>query len=210
MSTASLSRRPPTPTSTVLRIGDVASAAGVSVDALRFYERRGLLHPAARRASGYREYTPDTIRLVRFIRRAQALGFTLAEVQDLVRLRERAWAGNGPAQVREAVDAKVRDIDRRLRELQALRGALGRLITACDEACSKPSDSTARTRRRVSGRADDGALECPLIEALETAAELELSESAVPTNSARPPKPGRPVAKKRRTPASSSSPRRTS
>lgn len=205
-----MSRGPVAPTSTVLRIGGVASAAGVSVDALRFYERRGLLRPAARRASGYREYTPDTIRLVRFIRRAQALGFTLAEVQELVRLRERAWAGNGPAQVREAVDAKVRDIDRRLRELQALRGALGRLITACDEACAKPADPAARARRRVSARADNGALDCPLIEALETAAELDLSEPAVATNPVRPPKPGRPVAKKGRAPAPSPSSRRTS
>jgi DNA-binding transcriptional MerR regulator len=161
----------------ILRIGDVATAAGVSVDALRFYERRGLLRPAGRRASGYREYTPDTVRLVRFIRRAQSLGFTLAEVDELVRLRERAWAGSGPAQLRKAADAKVREIDRRIRELRALRGALDRLITDCDAACAS--------------KGPVAALDCPLVEALEIPAE-----------------PGRPVTRKRKSPATIPSPNR--
>ena len=82
------------------------------MDTLRFYERRGLTRPAGRRASRYREYSPDSVRLVRFIRRAQALGFTLAEVDDLVRLRERAWAGDAPRQLRDAAGAKVSDIGR--------------------------------------------------------------------------------------------------
>lgn len=193
---------------TNLRIGDVAAAAGVSVDALRFYERRGLLRPAGRRASGYREYTPDTIRLVRFIRRAQALGFTLSEVEELVRLRERAWIGNGPAQVREAVDAKVRDIDRRLRELHALRGALGKLITACDAACASPADPAAQTARRASGRSADGTLECPLIEALETAAESDPTHHVTASVIARPPKPRRAVQKQQRASATTPSPTR--
>lgn len=205
MRTTSSSRLAAKPAPTGLRIGHVAAQAGVSVDALRFYEKRGLLRPAGRRASGYREYTADTIRLVRFIRRAQALGFTLTEVQDLVRLRERAWAGNGPAQVREAVDAKVRDIDRRLRELGALRSALGRLVTACDEACASPS---ARARRRTTQRSDNGALECPLIEALETAAEFDMREDETGASEARPPAPGRTVTSRTRSPAARPSPAR--
>lgn len=152
----------------LLRIGDVAARSGASVDALRFYEKRGLLKPARRRASGYREYTPDAVGLVRFIKRAQELGFTLAEVAELVRLRERAWKGNGPGALRKAADAKVSDIDRRIRELRAMRGALARLIAACDEACGidGASGQTCDT--------DDccvpptgGVLDCPLIEALE-------------------------------------------
>ena len=65
---SSLSRGAPVSATPALRIGDVAAAAGVSVDALRFYERRGLLKPAARRASGYREYTSEAVGLVRFAR----------------------------------------------------------------------------------------------------------------------------------------------
>src|SRR5439155_14391568 len=98
--------------------------SGVSVDALRFYERRGLLHPIGRRPSGYREYGPEAVRVVGFIRRAQGLGFTLTEVEELVRLREGAWAGNAPQQLREAALTKVRDVERRIRQLRGLHGAL--------------------------------------------------------------------------------------
>ena len=181
------------PAEPLLRIGDVAEQSGVSVDALRFYEKRGLLKPASRRASGYREYTPDAVRLVRFIRRAQDLGFTLAEVAELVRLRERAWKGNGPSSLRKAADAKVVDIDRRVRELRAMRGALARLINACDVACGIDGTASAGCA------ADDccvaptgGVLDCPLIEALEA-------------EDAAAPRPGRRGKQARRTPAHTSS-----
>ena len=137
-------------------IGNLASRTGVSVEALRYYEQRGLVRPAGRRASGYREYAADTVRLVRFIKRAQALGFTLAEVDDLVQLRGRAWSGDAPWRLREAAVAKVADIDRRIRELKALKTALGQLVTACDAACPADGDQTA------------SPLPCPLIEAFDT------------------------------------------
>jgi len=70
-----------------IRIGEVAARAGVNVQTLRYYERRGLLKPPARRPSGYREYSPDAVRVVRFIKRAQQLGFTLDETGELLRLR---------------------------------------------------------------------------------------------------------------------------
>jgi len=70
-----------------LRTGEVAAQAGVNVQTLRYYERRGLLKEPARRASGYREYPPDSIGLIRFIKRAQELGFTLTEIEDPLRLR---------------------------------------------------------------------------------------------------------------------------
>jgi MerR family copper efflux transcriptional regulator len=177
----------------LLRIGDVAEAAGVSVDALRFYERRGLLKPAARRASGYREYTDDTIRLVRFIRQAQSLGFTLAEVDELVRLRERAWSGGAPMRLREATVAKMHEIDRRVRELRALRGALASLLKDCDKACA-------------SGKPTVNALDCPLIEALDAAAGLDEGEGAGKARTSRAPAPGRTVARKRRAPVPTPSP----
>ncbi|MGH7710886.1 MAG: MerR family transcriptional regulator [Gemmatimonadaceae bacterium] len=139
-----------------IRIGDLASLTGVTVEALRYYERRGLLHPAGRRASGYREYATETVRLVRFIKRAQGLGFTLAEVAELVRLRDGAWSGDAPRKLRDAADAKVADIDGRMRELGALKRVLAELVDACDESC------------RVNGAARGNPLPCPLVEAFDT------------------------------------------
>jgi DNA-binding transcriptional MerR regulator len=70
-------------------IGQVAAAAAVNVQTLRYYERVGLLPRPARRASGYRTYTRDTVQRVRFIKRAQELGFTLGEIADLLAQRAR-------------------------------------------------------------------------------------------------------------------------
>lgn len=148
-----------------IRIGDLASQTGVSVEALRYYEQRGLVAPSGRRASGYREYPADTVRLVRFIKRAQGLGFSLAEVEELVRLRQRAWSGDAPWQLREVTVAKVQDIDRRMSELAALKGALTSLIDACDQAC--PVDTK---------QAGD-PLPCPLIEAFDTTDASDLPDA---------------------------------
>jgi MerR family copper efflux transcriptional regulator len=71
-----------------MRIGQLARAANVSVQALRFYERKGLLAAPPRRISGYREYPPGAVQTVRFIRRAQDLGFALREVKELLALQE--------------------------------------------------------------------------------------------------------------------------
>jgi DNA-binding transcriptional MerR regulator len=70
-----------------LRTGEVARMAGVNVETLRFYEREGILAEPPRRASGYREYPPETIDLVRFVKRAQEVGFSLREVRELLELR---------------------------------------------------------------------------------------------------------------------------
>jgi MerR family copper efflux transcriptional regulator len=144
------------PASRPLRIGELAAQTGVSVEAIRYYEARGLLRPASRRQGGYREYAPEASRQVHFIKRAQALGFTLGEVKDLVRLREAAWAGDATRQLHDATVAKLADIDRRLRELSELRTEIGGLLAACDAAC--PSDGTLRP---------SVAEECPLVEALD-------------------------------------------
>ena len=146
-----------------LRIGALAARTGVSVEALRYYETRGLLRPAARRSTGYREYATATVRVVLFIKRAQALGFSLAEVEELVRLRERAWAGDGPRQLREAAVTKLEDIDRRIRQLGAMRGALAELVDACDTACLAGAESAAKCE----SPRPPTALPCPLIEALD-------------------------------------------
>ncbi|HUF69889.1 MAG TPA: MerR family transcriptional regulator [Longimicrobiales bacterium] len=156
-----------------LRIGDVAARAAVTVETLRYYERRGLVRPARRLRSGYREYTADAVGVVRFIKRAQSLGFTLAEVEELVRLRERAWSGDATHLLRDAVVAKTEDIERRMRELRALADELGDMVAACDAACpEEPADAecdtlaAARNRVPASTRLAN-ALDCPLVEALD-------------------------------------------
>lgn len=130
-----------------LSIGEVAGEAGVNVQTLRFYERRGLLAEPPRRASGYRDYPPDSVSRVRFIKRAQELGFSLAEVEDLLRLRD------DPAipcrRVRSTAEAKMTEIDAKLRHLRAMRSALAALVKSC-----------AENRKH----------HCPLLEALEEAA----------------------------------------
>lgn len=142
----------------VLRIGDLAARAGVSVDALRYYERRGLLHPSGRRASGYREYPPEASGVVHFIKHAQELGFTLGEVEELLRLRGGAGRRGAGLAVREVAVAKLRDIDEKLRMLSALRGALADLVAECDQTCGVDADAA-------------DALHCPIIAALNAAGD---------------------------------------
>lgn len=128
------------PAGAVLRIGDLAAAAGVSPDALRYYERRGLLQPAGRRASGYREYPPEAIGVVRFIKHAQALGFSLAEVVELLRLRETPARRGAGLEVRDVAATKLREIDEKLRMLGALRDSLFVLVAECDQTCGTNVD----------------------------------------------------------------------
>jgi Hg(II)-responsive transcriptional regulator len=132
-----------------MRIGEVAAQAGVNVETLRYYERRGLLGTPLRRPSGYRDYTPETIAVIRFVKRAQELGFTLDEVDDLLRLR-RDKEGRC-ADVRAAATAKMLDIDSRLRHLRAMKHALEVLVRSC-----------AR---------DGAARACPILEALDDTRE---------------------------------------
>lgn len=144
--------------SATLRIGDLAARTGVSVDALRYYERRGLLRPTGRRASGYREYPHEAATLVRFIKRAQALGFSLAEVEELVRLRTDARRPAAALAARDVAAAKVRDIDDRVRQLLALRDALAGLVEACETTCG-PDGPADNASCPILGALDDGALE---------------------------------------------------
>jgi MerR family copper efflux transcriptional regulator len=114
---------------TAMTIGALASAAGVGIDTVRFYEREGLLPVPARRASGYREYTPAAASRLRFIRRAKELGFSLDEIRDLLALsadRERGVRG-----VRQRAEARLTEVERRLRELRRVQRGLKQLIDAC-------------------------------------------------------------------------------
>jgi DNA-binding transcriptional MerR regulator len=114
----------------VLKIGDVARRAELSIDAVRFYEREGLLGRVRRSTAGQRQYDDEAVRRLAFVRRATALGFSLAEVKSLLTLRVSARTPCG--RVRERALAKLTDIDRRITALQQMRGALARLAAGCE------------------------------------------------------------------------------
>ena len=121
-----------------LRIGDVARQAELSIDAIRFYEREGLLGRVRRSNAGQRQYDEETVRRLAFVRRATALGFSLAEVKTLLTLRVSARM---PCErVRERALTKLADIDRRIAELQQMRGALARLATGCKTGCKQKAE----------------------------------------------------------------------
>lgn len=121
----------PKPAPPMLKIGDVARQAELSVDAVRFYEREGLLGRVRRSNAGQRQYDEETVRRLAFVRCATALGFSLAEVKSLLTLRVSARM---PCErLRERALTKLADIDRRIAELQEMRGALARLAMGCEE-----------------------------------------------------------------------------
>ncbi|MGH7650135.1 MAG: heavy metal-responsive transcriptional regulator, partial [Gemmatimonadaceae bacterium] len=112
-----------------MRIGEIAVEADVNIQTLRYYERRGLLDPPSRRASGYREYKPNDVQRVRFIRRAQDLGFTLHEIADLLTLR--ADSAHSCGMVEERSSRTLERIDEKIKDLQRMRTALAKYVGAC-------------------------------------------------------------------------------
>jgi len=127
-----------------MRIGTAAEQAGVNVQTLRYYERRRLLPRMPRRVSGYREFPDDAVRVVRFIKRAQDLGFTLDEVEELIKLRSDKRRDR--SRVRAVAEKRIRQVERKIAELDAVKKALMHLVHCCR---------------------DGSALECPIIEALD-------------------------------------------
>ncbi len=113
-----------------LTIGALAQAAGIGVEAVRFYERKGLLPKPPRTPAGYRQYPGDTVDRVKFIRRAQGLGFALREISELLDLRVDEVAACGPveAQARE----KLEQVAGKIEELRRMETALQRLVEACE------------------------------------------------------------------------------
>lgn len=112
-----------------MRIKELADRAGVSIDTVRFYERRGLIAEPPRRDSGYRIYSTAYVNRLRFIRRAQELGFTLREVEELLALR--VSETTTCAEVRRQTRAKVADVERKIRDLESIRRALTVLAETC-------------------------------------------------------------------------------
>ncbi|HIQ22894.1 MAG TPA: MerR family transcriptional regulator [Planctomycetes bacterium] len=117
-----------------LRTGEVARRAGVNVETLRFYERRGILPEPPRGTSGYRQYPPETVDVVRFVKRAQQLGFSLRQARELLDLRQ--VSRQASRQVRTMVQKKLSEIEHKIRDLQAMRQALSELLCACEKSGS--------------------------------------------------------------------------
>jgi len=113
----------------VMRAGEIAEQAGVNRQTLRFYEREGLLPPPKREGNGYRDYPASTVALVRFIKHAQELGFTLDEARALADLRRAP--GPNRLKVRTLAEHKRDDVRQRIRGLQAIERALTELIDTC-------------------------------------------------------------------------------
>jgi MerR family Zn(II)-responsive transcriptional regulator of zntA len=130
----------------MLTIGKLAKAGDISPDALRYYEREGLLAPASKSDSGYRLYGEDAVRRVRFIQHAQACGFTLAEIRELLHLRQTDRACCNDVRSR-AVEKKLQ-LAGKIRVMQAMSAALDRLIAECADG-TQPID------------------DCPILAALE-------------------------------------------
>ena len=112
-----------------LTIGELARQAHISVETIRYYERRGLIPPPPRRPSGYRQYPHDTVTRIRFIKQAQQLGFSLREIRELLALR--LDPNTTCENLRVRAEAKLVDIEDRLESLQRMREALMRLIEQC-------------------------------------------------------------------------------
>ena len=120
-----------------LTIGQLAHEAGVHVETVRYYERRGLLRQPPRTPAGYRQYAAADLRRLQFIARAKQLGFTLSEVAQLAGAHDSDDSDDSADAVLEAARAKLRALDERQKELDATRMRLARLIDVCEDPTSE-------------------------------------------------------------------------
>jgi MerR family mercuric resistance operon transcriptional regulator len=129
-----------------LTIAGAARASGVGVETVRYYERRGLVSQPKRGTGSYRHYQPDHVRRIRFIKRAQDLGFTLQEIASLLKLED----GTDRRSIRRIANARLEETRRRIADLKRIEGALGHLLHDCEAHARAPR--------------------CPIIAAIETSA----------------------------------------
>ena len=113
-----------------MTIGQLAQKAQVNVETIRYYERRGLVPKPPRRESGYRQYVRNDVDRIRFIKRAQGLGFTLQEITELFELR--VDPDTTCAAIKAQAETKIVDISEKIKTLQRMRKVLVQLTTACD------------------------------------------------------------------------------
>ena len=134
----------------VLRTSDLAHRIGVQPEAIRYYEQRGLLPPPQRTASGYRIYTPEHLERVEFIKKCQALVFSLDEIRELMELKFR---GNSPCyHVRDLLVDKMREVEAQIQRLQTFQQELQTYARECE-----------KTLKRHASKDDC----CPVLERLE-------------------------------------------
>jgi len=114
---------------TAVTIGRLARRVGVCAETLRHYERLGLIRPARRTAANYRLYGPETERRLLFIRRAQALGFSLPDIRELLSLHGRADAT--AAEARRVTEERIREVDAKMSDLRRMRDGLAALAQSC-------------------------------------------------------------------------------
>lgn len=129
-----------------LKIGEVAERGGVNLQTIRYYEREKLLPEPPRLASGYRVYPDQTVRRVRFIKRAQEIGFTLVEIRELLAIR--IDSSRDSAEVRALANAKITDIEEKIQTLHRMKDALVHITERCC-GCGPTS-------------------ECPILESLDS------------------------------------------
>lgn len=129
-----------------MTIGRVANAAGVSIDTIRFYERRGLIAAPRRSFSGYRNYSEDVLDRLRFIGDAKRLGFSLREIKELLSLGVRSTTECGP--VTRKAEAKLTEMNEEISRLQRLRLTLRKMIEECGGECEPMHSSRGALLRR--------------------------------------------------------------
>jgi MerR family transcriptional regulator, mercuric resistance operon regulatory protein len=117
-----------------LTIARVARAAGVGVETVRYYERRGLVPQPKRGFGSYRHYQPDHVQRIRFIRRAQDLGFTLQEIASLLKLED----GADRRSIRSIAGARLEETRRRISDLKRIEGVLAHLLHDCEAHAKAP------------------------------------------------------------------------
>lgn len=128
-----------------LTIGQLAKKADINIETIRYYERRALIPKPYRRESGYREYSEETVKRIQFIKHAKELGFSLKEIHELLSLK--LDPKTPCSEVKNRAEAKIADIEEKLKTLQGMKKALVKLTKAC------------------SGKGP--VIECPILEALE-------------------------------------------
>ena len=136
-----------------MRIGQVAQRAGVNVETIRFYERKGLITQPPRNTEGYRQYPDQTIARIRFIKRAKELGFSLTEIAEFLSLQANPRATC--TDVKQRAEAKVSTIQDRIKDLQKMKRSLEQLAASC--------------------KGSGPIVDCPIIDCFETHKEKEES-----------------------------------
>ena len=121
------------------RIGDIAQRAGITVAAVRYYERLGLLATAPRTSTGNRRYPPETVERIRFVKQAQTNGLTLAEIRELIALKNQGGEKRC-RQVQKLLTAKIAQIDEQRAQLEEFRRTLQGLLDQCAESLRTAPD----------------------------------------------------------------------